>query len=268
MLKEYVTIEMVGGMGNQLSQIAFAIEYSKKYNKELIFIDNDISASITPSHGYTIWKTLLDNHFKLLSSEEYNNINFKQINESDINNESTNGNIKLNGFFFELNYKSEYSKNYIYNIMLKTNIYKLAFDYYNNLKKKYKDENDNNYCFMHIRRGDYIMFGHNTNIEYVINSYNYINNLNNNIKIFIFSNDIEWCKNNLNANNLFYIDDINDCYIEFLLMTLFKNAIIDRSTFSWWAAYVGNAINIIAPRIWTNDVSNYDLHYPKKWIII
>ena len=261
----YVSVHIQGGLGNQIYQISAALNYANKYNKELIFCDDDISPSLSPSHGYTVWKTLFNNHFKLLSKEEYNNINFNK--ESD-NNTYVNGNVQLFGYYEEFRNISEYSKNYIYNIICSSDLYLNAKIFYIKLKILFNDEDDNNYCFIHVRRGDYIsILNYTTDIEYFNNSYNYINNLNNNTKFFLFSDDLEWCKNNIKYKNLYYIDHINDHKIEFILMTLFKNAIIDSSTFSWWGAYFGDNKNIIiAPK--KHRVHNPSDIYPNNWITL
>ena len=256
MTDNYITVNIMGGIGNQLFQISAGLYYANKYNKNLIFCDNDISPSCTPSHGYTVWKTLLNNHFKLLSIEDFNNINFNNIDEKyNEFDKYYEGNINFVGYYQNIKYDFEYSKNYIYNVLINSDLYIKAKNYYNNLKNKYNDFDDNNYCFIHIRRGDFIIGGIYPDLDYINNAYNYIKKNNANTKFFIFSDGIEWCSNNIKYDNLYYIDDINNCNIELLLMTLFKNAIIELSTFAHWGAYLGDKNNIIISKNINSSVS-------------
>ena len=50
-------------------------------------------------------------------------------------------------------------------------------------------------------------------------------------------------------------------YIELILMTFIKNAIIANSTLSWWGSFINNDNKkIIAPKEWFPDSSHI-----KKW---
>ena len=69
-----------------------------------------------------------------------------------------------------------------------------------------------------------------------------------NLKFFIFSDDLDWCKNNLN-----FIDDKefvdheyagNKFYDYLYLMSCFKNFIIPNSSL-WWACWLSKKENKI-----------------------
>ena len=151
-------------------------------------------------------------------------------------------------------------------------------------KEKPNKENDDLYdkiinsesVCVTIRRGDYV-----TNEkykkefficdeEYFLNGISTINKIKPNCKLFIFSDDIEWAKNNLKFNNEVYFESGKDSVCEKLrLMSACKYFIISNSSFSWWAQYMSKNENkiVIAPRIWKADGSTGDI-YQDNWILI
>jgi hypothetical protein len=130
---------------------------------------------------------------------------------------------------------------------------------------------DTNVVSMHIRRTDYVTsngFHPVQSIEYyqraldIIGDYDYI---------FVFSDDINWCRENLNFKNIIFMEgfsDIEDLY----LMSLCKNNIIANSSFSWWGAWLNKNPNkkVIAPLNWFGSQSNLDTSdiIPDNWIKI
>ena len=98
----------------------------------------------------------------------------------------------------------------------------------------------------------------------------------------IFSDDIEWCKHNLDfITNKIFINENNDI-LELYLMSYFKNNIIANSTFSWWGAWLGENNKVIMPNPsnnWFSDfyykekeLQNINCEYesiiPNNWIVI
>ena len=87
----------------------------------------------------------------------------------------------------------------------------------------------------------------------------------------IFSDDIEWCKQNLDfIGSKFFISGNKD-YEDMYLMSLCNNNIITNSTFSWWGAWLNKNENkiVISPKIWfgknNSHLDTSDL-YCDKWI--
>lgn len=130
---------------------------------------------------------------------------------------------------------------------------------------------------LHIRRGDYLQdkgLGGLAPLEYYQRAIEHIENKVENPYFFIFSNDIEWCKENLKLENVRYIDwnKGEDSYRDMQLMSLCKNNIIPNSSFSWWGAWLNNNPNkiVIAPEKWFNDCTKIDYSnvVPETWIKI
>ena len=91
---------------------------------------------------------------------------------------------------------------------------------------------------------------------------------------FVFSDDIEWVKENLNITfPVVYLSGIKNIksYEELVLMSKCKHNIIANSSFSWWGAWLNTNQKkiVIAPKRWFNDVKldTTDL-IPENWIRI
>lgn len=113
--------------------------------------------------------------------------------------------------------------------------------------------------FVHIRRGDYLNPENSIynvcTIDYYNKAIQVINAKVSSPRYFIFSDDIEWAKENLIIPNACYIDfnKGSDSFIDMYLMSQCKYGIIANSTFSYWGAINGIAKSIII--------------FPSKWKI-
>ena len=107
--------------------------------------------------------------------------------------------------------------------------------FHTNEYRRVKSLIDNDSIGMHIRRSDNLRLA-GVNIptaDYYLQAYDIFKGG----RVFIFSDDIGWCKNNLSFKDMVFVD-IKD-YLSFELLRLCPRKIIPRSTFSWWAAYLG-----------------------------
>lgn len=128
---------------------------------------------------------------------------------------------------------------------------------------------------LHIRRGDYVNISKYdvfNGLLYYDNAIKYFNELNSNIIFVVFSNDIDWVKNNLIINNdVIYVDWNNheDSYKDMILMSKCTHNIIANSSFSWWGAWLNENIDkiVIAPRFWFKGVKSTNI-VPSSWKII
>lgn len=67
----------------------------------------------------------------------------------------------------------------------------------------------------------------------------------------IFSDDIEWCKENLQLENATFADTGSD-YVDLCVMSMCNHHIIANSSYSWWGAWLNpsETKRVIAPKIW------------------
>ncbi|MBQ4056090.1 MAG: alpha-1,2-fucosyltransferase [Bacteroidaceae bacterium] len=130
---------------------------------------------------------------------------------------------------------------------------------------------------IHIRRGDYTapqfqkIYGNICTIDYYHKAISTILDLIPNPTFYIFSNDIEWVKKNIQIPNPIYIDfnKGKKSWQDMYLMSQCKHNIIANSTFSWWGAYLNNNPNkiVICPHKFDNiDSSPYI--FLNQWIKI
>jgi hypothetical protein len=85
--------------------------------------------------------------------------------------------------------------------------------------------------------------------------------------ILVFSDDIEWCKKNMNDKRMIFVEETDD-YKCLMLMGLCDANIIANSSFSFWGAYLNEKPlkTIIAPSRWFKDESlNSSEIVPNRW---
>lgn len=139
-------------------------------------------------------------------------------------------------------------------------------------------KSSDNSISIHVRRGDYVNNAHfsekigTCDMDYYIKAIAYMGEHIDQPQYFVFSDDIEWAKENLPLNtNSIFVDHntLSNSYIDMQLMSLCKHHIIANSTFSWWGAWLNNNKDkiVIAPEKWFAgwDYDTKDL-IPKKWI--
>lgn len=150
-----------------------------------------------------------------------------------------------------------------------------------NIKKSilHKIESTEHPVSLHIRRGDYV--SHKTSNEFhgLIGPHYYkkaVSQIRNRLKhptFFIFSDDIQWCKNNLKFNSpTFFVDYTPGIgHQDMMLMSKCSHHIIANSSFSWWGAWLNPSPRkiVIAPSKWFIDESaDYRDIVPTSWLKI
>lgn len=138
--------------------------------------------------------------------------------------------------------------------------------------------NSTNAISLHIRRGDYVQKKRFQNkyatcsLDYYKRGVEYIASKCENPVLFIFSDDKDWVKENLDLPYECVFVDNNSgdkSYEDLRLMSLCKHNVIANSSFSWWGAWLNrNAEKIvIAPQKWFNDekVVQTDVN-PTDWL--
>lgn len=131
---------------------------------------------------------------------------------------------------------------------------------------------------LHVRRGDYVS-NPRTNaahgvcsVKYYEKAMRYIEERVKDPVYFVFSDDIDWVKENIMIYREHHFIDHNsgfDSFNDMHLMSLCKHHIIANSSFSWWGGWLNPNSEkiIIAPDKWF-QIPDWDSsdHVPTKWI--
>jgi hypothetical protein len=114
---------------------------------------------------------------------------------------------------------------------------------------------------IHIRRGDYVTNNHTNKYHGVLPMAYYEKAVGGlakklgqaDLQLFIFSNDMDWCKQNLKFKfPTVFVDGHNVGAEDMRLMKHCKHNISANSTFSWWGAWLNQNPDkvIITPKVW------------------
>lgn len=262
-----ISSQLMGGLGNQLFQISAALALALEINKDAVFSYGSHFLPLQGNKSLYYKNNILSKVNLIEDSSFYQNLvlyeepfySFKEIPKVD--------NLLLKGYFQSEKYFIKY-ENTIRQIFRESpEITKIINEKYNNINFK-------NSTSIHVRRGDYLKF---PNVHPICSLSYYekaLSLLSDVDQILVFSDDIEWCKQNFifnQPNNILFIENEID-YIEFYLMSRCKNNIIANSSFSWWAAWLNSNEDkkIIAPNKWIGINGPSDTHdlIPSSWTTI
>jgi hypothetical protein len=243
-----------GRLGNNLFQIANVISLAKRANTDFIFPENTWAGhrGVRPV-DLSMFKYQFPRG-EYNAATEYGEKQFEYVPIPYTND------FKMSGFYQSWKYFENVREELL-------NLYFQPSDNVVNSLSKY--DISTNALGISVRRGDYLMLQNNhcvLSVDYyqdVINRYF----LDNTDEIYIFSDDINWCRN-IFGNDVHYVTD--DIGTQLFLMSKMKNLILSNSTFAWWGAYLNqnNGI-IVAPDPWfgpsNSNIDTKDLYCP-NWI--
>lgn len=272
-------IGLKGGLGNQLFQYAFYIEIKKFYP---IVLDDTWfklrKKNITLSEIIKDLKFTNDNVFKLadlkLSIISRIRKHFFKKKTHIIENQKTL--FDFNSLDKESDYYLDgYWQSYKYFEKSLEEIKEIYFpkEKYKSLQQILKGKcNNKQLCSVHIRRGDYA----NDKIMHCLSMKYYENAMSSYIKenpesvIIVFSDDIPFCKENLQErNNLIFCDWNKSALDDLYSMAVCDDHILSNSTFSYWGALLSRENGkVIYPSKWFGFADSKDVSFmfPDEWI--
>ncbi|MCW3081268.1 alpha-1,2-fucosyltransferase [Segetibacter sp.] len=273
-----IIVQLKGGLGNQLFQYAAGLSLAKHHNvevkvdiSELQQPDKEIGTirayelngiirppaiasqkeveSITKQN---VFKKYLE---KLTPSHKRTIYNEKQF-QFDKNFFNSGKNLYLKGYRQSEKYFKSIEQHVRHDFQLQPGLLTEVEGFEKDLRLK-------NSVSIHIRRGDYknsvVQNYHGTlNENYYQKSIDQISAITQDPAFFIFSDDINWVKNNLKFEKpvVFVSGTISKShYQDFYLMSLCKHNITANSSFSWWAAWLNSnpLKQVIAPHKWFSN---------------
>jgi hypothetical protein len=132
---------------------------------------------------------------------------------------------------------------------------------------------------VHVRRGDYASLQSAENfhglltVQYYAAAMNLMRRKIEDCRFFIFSDDIEWCRQNFKegADLNFIANKAPYSSADLFLMKACRHNIIANSSYSWWSAWLNthHEKTVIAPAQWYAKPNQYaDTIYCRNWIKI
>lgn len=289
-------VKITDGLGNQMFQYAFARKLQmvtgKKVYLDSRFVNHEnmigrgkgthfLTQCATREYGLSHYKiTLSLANQKILRrwnylTEERTNQNILEIlaknnlwywqykNESEPNGIGNVEDMKMKcptyfeGYFFNLEYYED-----ITGILQKEFSVSSPIKISKEIKNIMKNENT---VSLHVRKGDFIKLSRDiSQSEYYTKALHWVKDNISNPYYLIFSDDIEWVKQNLKIES-------PHCYVsgrgladyeEMCIMKHCKHNIIANSTFSYWAAYLNRnkEKKVIYPSNWRKAI------IPNEWL--
>ena len=283
MTNQRVEVVISGGMGNQLFQYAAGQSLSKRLNSELAldlswymhsqglsqrrmeldkFVDlKDVQILRTSIHpkAHQIRRVLQG--YKIIDDSNYNPEKFDSF--------VSNRDIRINGYWQSERYFSKIADE------LRDSIVRSEFG--STLTSDVARSIVASKCIgIHVRRGDYIAdpktkaFHGVCDVNYFLAGVEFISQSRIIDSLFIFSDDIAWCAENLKFDKETKIIDSSICDTDQLkLLSLCNHHIISNSSFSWWAAWLGakDAQCVVYPKGWFADGRDLE-SMPSDWIAL
>jgi len=261
-----IVSKIQGGLANQIFQWAYGYCLSKKYNQKYYL---DVSFFLGGCKGCTprtfdlpYFKNIDINLFdgqviKDFFSEKVFQITDPNRYEPSLPVDPVNFNILLDGFWQSELYFIDYRDDILNLLEFEDNPKFKSFDFTNS-------------CSLHIRRTDYLnapKFHTNLDLSYYDKC---LEDLNHNGPIYVFSDDINWCRNTLKYPHIHFVEG-NSNTEDLKLMSLCEHNIIANSSFSWWAAWLNKnpEKKVFAPYHWFGpEGPGYGDIVPNSWIKI
>ena len=260
-----VIVELSGGLGNQLYQYAFGRFVAHKLNSELKLDLSKAKMSLNPKHHGFYRLGDFNIQANIATPEEIDKVKASGIFAPPLPPEDTKRDIFISGHSFHSEeafigvadtIRREFTlKNPLHSISAAWAKKILAHD---------------NSVALHIRRGDYLKSVHIVGViplDYYRTCVKELKKAYPDIVAFIFSDDINWVRENLKLEvPTEYVKDCESDNEEFFLMSLCKHTVIANSTFSWWAAWLNPNPDkkIFAPSPWSRS-GLWDNGIPKTW---
>lgn len=254
----FVFMPLMGGLGNQLFQYAAAYVVAKRNNAKILLHDLNENPHNTKGHNY-IKELFVDASECLIQPidiEEFQQGGTSQYNIWDPN--AVKLPCRMSGYFQYIPALNPCINEIIENLRGTLQV------------KEYQDN-----AFLHIRRGDYLLFPnvhHSQRPDYYLLAYLHLTKSrgSNPKKILVFSDDISWCKNQDWIRCIPKVEFYeNEDEIESLreMAQCQGGAIMANSTFSLWGAYLSKTRYVYYPKQWIQGFSIESI-VPSHWVCI
>lgn len=284
-----IITEINGGLGNQLFQYAAGLSLAEKHQTQLkinvdfkqadtsrtlglshfnIFLDTATPEEIKHYYPTSLLFRKILSYLPLALQKFYKERQFSY--QPDF--EKLGPNVYLKGYWQSERYFSKIEKNI-----------KAAFtlnpQYFEDAKALIDELSNSESVSIHVRKGDYLVqpyldYYEQLDSDYYQRAISKLKTYNQNIKLYVFTDDAHWVKQHLVLDTPYTIVSgtlTKSMYEDFEAMKSCKYHVIANSSFSWWTAWLSARQDkkVIAPKYWFNDgpKDTEDL-IPKTWHLL
>ena len=270
-----VTGMLLGGLGNQMFVVATGYGLAKRLGTNFYIVKEEFAGCLQGNHPRKYYDTIFSAVEKYTTHVE-NLVEHKEKSwthysiDQYLTNKSQS--VRLNGYFQSEKHFAGL-KAEIKRLFLPTDGAMAYLKKHTDLAEKYPELfTDHNYCFIGVRRGDYLRFAHIHN-PCGMTYYRAAMSACPASKYYIASDDITWCKKNFIGPQFEFLDIEDDAHLMYL-GSLFPKYIISNSTFHWWISYLScfESPQVIAPDKWifgpTASRASYDSIYREDMTVL
>lgn len=286
-------VRILGGLGNQMFQYAFALSLEDRYPDESVCVDRYAFNGYPLHDGYLIDK-VFNQKLKFASKRDVIKLNYPFFNyrlwqvgkrilpkrsrtfmeKADMVYDPDAQNL-TGSVFYDGYWQSEKYFSMIRDKLLEA----FEFPTLDGRNKELIEKLGHRKCAsIHVRRGDYLnnaLFKGLTDKQYYVRAIDALLSQKDVDCFLIFSNDINWCRENLidiiGEREIEFVDwnTGEDSYRDMQLMSLCHYNVIANSSFSWWGAWLNKHDDklVFAPKKWMNVDKKLDI-IPEDWIKI
>ena len=261
-----IIIKIKGGLGNQLFQYAVGRALALHHRLPL-------KLDLTIFKTYKLHRYLLDQFAiqadiatedEIIKLKGRNNVLFSALRKAGLVKRKSylkekrssyfdasvfkNDDVYLDGYWQNELYFSDIREELLRDLTSISSMSDLGVVYMEGIKKS-------NSVSLHVRRGNYLNLKNFNvlDIDYYMKAVEYIRKNVEKPTFYIFSDDLEWCKNSLGfLDNCIFVDSTKTEIDDLKLMSFCKHNIIANSSFSWWGAWLNQNCKktVIAPKGW------------------
>jgi Glycosyl transferase family 11 len=273
-----IIVKLMGGLGNQMFQYATARRLSHQHNSPLrldITVFDNMEARDTPRHfeleDYQIYGKVASQHEldMMLPQDFQAGMPYRLKRRLGLDNRLRplgEGPKGLNGIVLRARdntylvgwWQNEGYFKDIRETLLREFTPKKVSSYNKSLLKQMGGEET---ISIHVRRGDYVSNKHASkehglvSMSYYETAIAFVRGIVEKPRFYVFSDDLEWCRKNLNlGKDAIFVDGngVDRAYEDIHLMQHCQHNIVANSSFSWWGAWLNVNPNkiVIAPKQW------------------
>lgn len=295
-----IVLKAMGGLGNQMSQVAYALAISKMYGEKIhidttSYIDYKIRSfsidklrlceSIIVDDSLTVYSKRMKFAQKIYSSLHYHLAKKRPLGKRIYQlfvflghyysfdslyygiPKTSRKQKDIYGYFLSEGYFSQYKSELV-------DMFETRDEYLSKRCLEYGKMIEKSECpvAISIRLQDDYVKNETNNVctkEYYLKAIEVLKGKINNADFFVFADDIERAKALDLGIEAVYFDNISDVEGMYLLKRC-RHYIISNSSFAWWGGYLGNASDkiVLAPNRWMNDGRDYSSKYYEQMIPI